>query len=138
MVLKIRLARFGRAHQPIYNIVVAQSRSARNSKPIEVLGTYDPLPRTPLATHDTEDFSLSSAASESSSSTSVTPGQVQGEGEQAQAQTQTQIQPIKPKRYKDIVLDTSRTKYWLGVGAQPSEPVERLFTMVSSLIYQDS
>lgn len=40
----IRLARFGRKHQPLYNIVVAQRRSARDLLPIEVLGTYDPVP----------------------------------------------------------------------------------------------
>ena len=33
--------------------------------------------------------------------------------------------------YKDIKLDTSRAKYWLGVGAQPSDPVWRLLAMVS-------
>ncbi|KAF2085466.1 ribosomal protein S16, partial [Saccharata proteae CBS 121410] len=48
MVLKIRLARFGRKHAPFYNIVVAHARTARNSKPLEVLGTYDPIPRVPL------------------------------------------------------------------------------------------
>ncbi|QSZ36985.1 hypothetical protein DSL72_009077 [Monilinia vaccinii-corymbosi] len=47
MVLRIRLARFGRKREPIYNIVVAQARSARNSLPLEVLGTYDPLPKLP-------------------------------------------------------------------------------------------
>ena len=43
MVLKIRLARFGKRNKPFYNIVVAQARSARNSKPLEVIGTL-PLP----------------------------------------------------------------------------------------------
>ena len=35
------------------------------------------------------------------------------------------------KPFKDIKLDTSRTKYWLGVGAQPSDPAWRLLSMVS-------
>lgn len=39
MVVKIRLARFGRKRAPVYNIVVAQARSARDSRPLEVLGT---------------------------------------------------------------------------------------------------
>jgi len=30
---------------------------------------------------------------------------------------------------KDIRLDTTRAKYWLGVGAQPSDPVWRLLSM---------
>lgn len=47
--IKIRLARFGRKHQPVYNIVVARIRSARDALPIEVLGTYNPItvPLTP-------------------------------------------------------------------------------------------
>ncbi|KAB8295849.1 hypothetical protein EYC80_008671 [Monilinia laxa] len=47
MVVRIRLARFGRKREPFYNIVVAQARSARNSLPLEVLGTYDPIPKLP-------------------------------------------------------------------------------------------
>ncbi|EOD50390.1 Mitochondrial 37s ribosomal protein [Neofusicoccum parvum] len=47
MVLKIRLARFGKRHAPFYNIVVAHARTARDSKPLEVLGTYDPIPKAP-------------------------------------------------------------------------------------------
>ncbi|RCI11990.1 hypothetical protein L249_0849 [Ophiocordyceps polyrhachis-furcata BCC 54312] len=45
MVVRIRLARFGRRNAPFYNIVVAHARTARNSRPLEVLGTYDPIPR---------------------------------------------------------------------------------------------
>lgn len=68
---------------------------------MEVLGTYDPIPRVPLAT-DTPD----------------TIDKITG-------------LPTPQKKYKNIELDTSRTKYWLGVGAQPSEPVWRLLTLVS-------
>ncbi|MCJ1228027.1 37S ribosomal protein S16, mitochondrial [Toensbergia leucococca] len=89
MVLKIRLARFGKRNAPYYNIVVAQARTARNSKPLEVLGTYDPIPKpAPL-----------------------------GQG----------------KPFKDIQLDTARAKYWLGVGAQPSDPARRLLAMIGLL-----
>ena len=63
--------------------------TARNSKPLEVLGTYDPIPKTPA----------------------------DGEG----------------RKYKDIKLDTARAKYWLGVGAQPSDPAWRLLSMVRVL-----
>ncbi|KZF23039.1 ribosomal protein S16 [Xylona heveae TC161] len=86
MVVKIRLARFGKRNAPFYNIVVAHARTARNSKPLEVLGTYDPIPKEPL----------------------------DGEG----------------KAFKDIRLDRARAKYWLGVGAQPSDPAWRLLTMI--------
>lgn len=60
---------------------------------MEVLGTYDPIPRIPLASADEpEDY--------------------------------------VPKKYKDIQLDISRTKYWLGVGAQPSDTVWRILSLV--------
>lgn len=50
--VRIRLARFGRKHQPLYNIVIANTRTARDSKPIEVIGTYNPVapPITPEQT----------------------------------------------------------------------------------------
>jgi small subunit ribosomal protein S16 len=34
------------------------------------------------------------------------------------------------RRFKDIKLDVSRAKYWLGVGAQPSDPAWKLLSMV--------
>ncbi len=37
------------------------------------------------------------------------------------------------KPFKDIKLDTARAKYWLGVGAQPSDPAWRLLSMVSDV-----
>jgi small subunit ribosomal protein S16 len=39
---KIRLRRIGKKKQPHYRIVVADSRNARDSRPIEEIGTYDP------------------------------------------------------------------------------------------------
>ena len=43
MSLKIRLARGGSTHRPYYNIVVADSRSARDGRFIEKIGAYNPL-----------------------------------------------------------------------------------------------
>lgn len=46
MAIKIRLSRGGSKKRPHYSIVVADSRSARDSKFIEKIGTYNPmLPR---------------------------------------------------------------------------------------------
>lgn len=75
MVLKIRLQRFGQKKLPFYHIVCIQARTARNSKPLEKLGTYDPIPKN---------------------------------------------------GNKDMTLDFDRTKYWLGVGAQPTETAAKL------------
>ena len=44
MSVRIRLARFGRKKRPFYRIRVADSRSPRDGKFIEAVGTYDPLP----------------------------------------------------------------------------------------------
>lgn len=86
MVVKIRLARFGRRNNPFYNIVVSHARTARNSRPLEVLGTYDPLPK--------QDLYDPSA-----------------------------------KPHKDIKLDVVRAKYWVGVGAQPTDTARRILAM---------
>jgi small subunit ribosomal protein S16 len=88
MVLRIRLSRFGKKHAPFYNIVLTHARTARNSRPLEVLGTYNPVPQPPR------------------------PGDTHG------------------RPWKDIKLDVSRARYWVGVGAQPSDTAWRLFSMV--------
>jgi len=93
MVLKLRLSRVStpggaRRHLPRYNIVLAHARTARDSKPLEVLGTYDPIPKLPVGA------------------------------------------PEGGRKQKDIKVDVSRAKYWLGVGAQPSDTVWRLLSMV--------
>ena len=43
MSLKIRLARAGAKKRPYYRIVVADSRSPRDGRFIEKVGTYDPM-----------------------------------------------------------------------------------------------
>jgi small subunit ribosomal protein S16 len=42
MAVSIRLRREGSKNRPYYRIVVADSRSPRDGKFIEILGTYDP------------------------------------------------------------------------------------------------
>ncbi|KAF1357537.1 mitochondrial ribosomal protein s24 [Lizonia empirigonia] len=91
MVLRIRLSRFGKKHAPFYNIVLTHARSARNARPLEVLGTYNPVPQAPR------------------------PGDTYG------------------RAWKDIRLDVSRARYWVGVGAQPSDTAWRLLSMVGIL-----
>ena len=43
MALKLRLARQGAKKRPFYRIVVADSRSPRDGRFIEILGTFNPL-----------------------------------------------------------------------------------------------
>ncbi|MBE5907341.1 MAG: 30S ribosomal protein S16 [Lachnospiraceae bacterium] len=42
MAVKIRLRRMGKKKAPFYRIVVADSRSPRDGRCIEEIGTYDP------------------------------------------------------------------------------------------------
>ena len=42
-MVKIRLQRQGKKKAPFYHIVVADSKSPRDGKIIEQLGTYDPM-----------------------------------------------------------------------------------------------
>jgi len=75
MSLKIRLARGGAKKRPYYRIVVANSRSPRDGKYLEQIGTYNPL-----------------------------------------------LAKDSPERVK---LNEDRARYWLGVGAQPTDRVAR-------------
>ena len=43
MAVKIRLRRMGAKKAPFYRVVVADSRSPRDGRFIEELGTYDPM-----------------------------------------------------------------------------------------------
>ncbi|KAJ8122277.1 hypothetical protein ONZ43_g1489 [Nemania bipapillata] len=71
-------------------MVVAHARTARNSKPLEVIGTYNPIP-------------------------SPDPYDESG------------------RLHKDIKLDITRARYWIGVGAQPTDTAWRLLSMVGVL-----
>ena len=43
MAVKIRLKRMGAKKAPFYRVIVADSRSPRDGKIIEQIGTYDPM-----------------------------------------------------------------------------------------------
>ena len=42
-MLKIKLVRFGKKHQPSYRIVAVEAKSKLNGKYLEQVGFYDPL-----------------------------------------------------------------------------------------------
>lgn len=75
MSISIRLSRGGAKKRPYYRIVVANSRSPRDGKYLEQIGTYNPL----LAKDSAE----------------------------------------------RVKLNEDRARYWLGVGAQPTDRVAR-------------
>jgi small subunit ribosomal protein S16 len=74
VAVKIKLQRLGKIRAPYYRIIVADARSRRSGKAIEIIGRY----------HPKEEPSL-------------------------------------------IEVDSERAQYWLGVGAQPTDPVQHLF-----------
>jgi len=54
MAVKIRMKRVGAKNAPVFRIVVADSRSPRDGKFIEELGTYQPLRKGDNFTMDLE------------------------------------------------------------------------------------
>lgn len=42
MAVKLRLMRMGKKKQPVYRVVAADSRSPRDGRFIEIIGTYEP------------------------------------------------------------------------------------------------
>ena len=55
-MVKIRLQRQGAKKAPFYHIVVADSRSPRDGKIIEQIGTYDPMTEPSTIKLDKEKF----------------------------------------------------------------------------------
>lgn len=45
-MVKLRLKRMGKKGHPFYRIVAADSRSPRDGRFIEIIGTYDPMKET--------------------------------------------------------------------------------------------
>jgi small subunit ribosomal protein S16 len=54
MPVKIRLRRMGAKKRPSYRVVIADSRSPRDGRFIETIGTYNPLTNPPTTTLNTE------------------------------------------------------------------------------------
>ena len=54
MAVKIRMKRIGAKNAPVFRIVVADSRSPRDGKFIEELGTYHPRKKTGNVVFDLE------------------------------------------------------------------------------------
>jgi len=51
-MLKIKLHRTGKSHQPSYRIVVVEARSKRDGKYLENLGHYNPVTKELVADKD--------------------------------------------------------------------------------------
>lgn len=54
VAVKLRLMRVGKKKQPSYRVVVADSRSPRDGRFIEIVGTYDPRPNPSVVALDND------------------------------------------------------------------------------------
>ncbi len=54
MAVKIRLQRHGSKKRPFYRLVAADSRSPRDGRYLEIIGTYDPTKEPVAVTIDEE------------------------------------------------------------------------------------
>lgn len=52
MAVKLRLMRMGKTKQPTYRVVAAESRSPRDGRFIEIVGTYEPRKEPSLVAID--------------------------------------------------------------------------------------
>ena len=57
-MVKIRLARGGRVHRPVYTIVAADVRKSRDGRFLEKLGQYDPNSAKELTGLKTEEIKV--------------------------------------------------------------------------------
>ena len=55
-MVKIRLQRVGKKKAPFYHIVVADSKSPRDGKIVEQIGTYDPMTNPSTVVVDSEKY----------------------------------------------------------------------------------
>jgi len=53
-MVKIRLARAGAKKRPFYRVVAIDERKRRDGRPLEFLGTYDPIAKPKAIQIDTE------------------------------------------------------------------------------------
>lgn len=54
MAVKIRLMRMGKKKQPTYRVVVADARSPRDGRFVEIIGKYGPREEPPLVDIDND------------------------------------------------------------------------------------
>ncbi len=53
-MVMIRLTRAGAKKRPYYRVIAIDRRAPREGRPLEVLGTYDPLPEPPKIALESE------------------------------------------------------------------------------------
>ncbi|KNZ53804.1 ribosomal protein S16 [Puccinia sorghi] len=116
MVIRIRLSRTGPRNHPLYNLVAIQAPKRRDAKPLEQLGIFTPQPilkvkKLPSLIDLVHNVELARTQNDPAAIQRIKSGIANG-GE------------ITFR--KEIRWDVNRIRYWIGVGAQPTESALRL------------
>jgi small subunit ribosomal protein S16 len=106
--IRIRLARHGLRSRPVYHIVAIAAGKARNARPLEKLGEYDPIP----VVRNTD--SIPEAA------------RIFGVKDQEVLRKANEV-----KREKTVTWDLGRIGWWITKGAEPTQRVRKLLRTVS-------
>lgn len=136
MVVRIRLARFGNKHSPFYNIVVSQARCVfsqwSSDHPASSRSTSARITTEHNASYDGIRKNEALIVLDCRSARGAKPLEVIGTYNPfPKKPTNLYDENANARPFKEISLDRTRAKYWLGVGAQPSDPAWKLMTMVS-------
>jgi small subunit ribosomal protein S16 len=113
-VTRLRLARFGSRNRPFYRVVAIDSRKPRDAKPIEYVSPIFSVPARSVVPRYTSPFV---------DALSIMPMPVLNKC--VQIGTYDPI-PFGLDGAKEVRLRIDRIKYWLAVGAQPSDRVSYL------------
>lgn len=134
MVVRIRLARHGRLlphstskraraqpffagarNDPVFHLVAIQARRRRNALPLEHLGTYLPRPTLQIQRPSlTQLVTAVEGAEDEKNQRLIRQGLAEG--------------GVRHNR-KEVRWNVDRIRYWLGVGAQPSESAMKLMRL---------
>lgn len=134
MPVRIRLASHGQRNTPFFHIVAIKNTKRRDAKPIETLGTYDPIPRIPEGSElppSAQIFFNRPRGSENSSSGSSSSKSFLTTGQRNAINNGKAFEGIKKE--KRIEWNVERIKELLGQGAQPSDTVVKLLERVCPL-----
>ncbi|GER42859.1 30S ribosomal protein S16, partial [Striga asiatica] len=119
MVVRLRLSRLGCKNKPFYRVMAADSRSPRDGKHLEVLGYYNPLPGQDGGKRMGINFDRVKTAKLLRNHLLVSRNQLPMWHDTRQIS-------YGFNKYIFLAHFSEAPRYWLSVGAQPSEPVQRL------------
>lgn len=106
--IRIRLARHGLRGRPVYHIVAIAAGKARNARPLEKLGEYDPIPVVRNTDYIPEAARIFGVKD-----------------------PEVLRKANEMKREKTVSWDLGRIGWWITKGAEPTQRVRKLLRTVS-------